>query len=139
MLYEGVGKIKCSKIDEAIFKMVLIIDRGISDLYFHLIPTYYYVQRQKYHPHITVVRNEIVPDKELFWSYNNKKIKFYYDNEIKNDNRYWWLNVFCDELYSIRLSLGLKKSYRLYLPPDGKDCFHTTIGNMKRKLVLNIK
>lgn len=112
-------------------KLIVQVDPGITSLYRSLIPKCKRVQRQKYSPHITVVRNENVSDVSKCEGLHLQEVEFLYDTEIRNDDVYWWLNVYCPRLNCIRIDLGLPEWSDLCRPPDGSNNFHTTIGNTK--------
>lgn len=107
-------------------KAVVWVDQGISDYYHSLIPKYYYVRRQMYSAHITMVRNNIETPDLKFWNlYQNEQITFFYSNSIKYDGVYFYLDAKSPRMEEIRLELGLPR-FRF----DGKE-FHITIGNTK--------
>lgn len=108
-------------------KAILLINQQIVDYYYTLIPKYKYVKPQMYPAHITIVRlNKESPTNMLAWGkYQSEKIKFQYDNEIKSDGKYYYLDTYSDMIGEIREELGLPK-YR-----DNKDSYHITIGNTK--------
>lgn len=115
------------------FRAVVWVDRGIADYYFNLIPKYYYAQRQKYHPHITVVRPkyEVVKNKKLWNKYNGEVIEYTYDGMIHFDGTYFYLNVYSDRIGNIREELGLPR-FRFNDLGSKKRCYHITIGNIKK-------
>ncbi len=111
-------------------KLYVEVDPGIAEFYRALIPKYYKVNRTRYDPHISVIREEITNNK---WGlYNGTHITFEYDSFIHNNGGvYWWLNVQSEILNNLRLELGLPIWSKLSRPPDGSDNFHITIGNTK--------
>ena len=113
-------------------KMIVAIDTEISRYYMSLIPKYVKFNKQRYEPHISVIRNEMPAcNFDQLLKYNKKEIQFEYENYIYNDETYLWLNVYSDELEAIRSELGLSKTSKITKSPDGKHRFHTTIGNFK--------
>ena len=109
------------------------IDRGISDFYRSLIPKAIRPQSQAYHPHISVVRKEIVPNVNFWRKYEGEEIEFTYSNIIHFGRVYCWLNVFCKRLEEIRKELGLPVDSPYTRPPEGYfKTFHCTLGNQKK-------
>lgn len=108
------------------------VDVDLVNYYRSLIPIV--IDRQKYEPHITVIRKEIIPNLALWNKYEGKVINFEYDNHIYDDTRYWWLHAYCKDLETIRVELGLPPATELTKPPDGADCFHITLGNIKYRV-----
>jgi hypothetical protein len=84
-----------------------------------------------YDPHISVIRNEAVPNLELWNKYHNKAFDFEYDNYVYESRNYLWLNAYSEELEMIRLELGLSKTSEITRSPDGRHKFHITVGNFK--------
>jgi hypothetical protein len=77
--------------------------------------------------HITVVRNEEPPNKDLWWNYDGERIEFDYSPYVRtnlSDERFrsfWWVDVICPRFEEIRVELGLPKN------SDG--VYHMTIGS----------
>jgi hypothetical protein len=113
-------------------KLIVEIDPGISDYYRSLVPKYIVFNKQMFDPHISVIRNEDIPKIELWGKYDQNKFEFEYDNYIYMSANYLWLNVYSEELESIRLELGLSKTSEITSSPDGRHKFHTTLGNFKK-------
>lgn len=127
MLFESIGTLHYGD-----NKLVVQVDPGISLFYRSLIPKWHRINLQRYPPHISVVRKETSPRMELWGKYEGERIRFFYDIDVQNDSRYWWLNIFCVRLEEIRRELGLPVSSPYTLPPVGfEKCFHMTIGNTK--------
>lgn len=68
---------------------------------------------------------------DVWGRYKGIKAEFEYDSYLHCDGIYWWFNCFSKALTDIRLELGLPASYHLTRPPDGTECFHSTVGNRK--------
>lgn len=111
--------------DDGLF---VVVDPEIARLYRSMIPKSIKLNKPRFHPHITVVRNEVI---SLPLDLRNKQIDFDYSPIICHDNTYWWLNVVCDYLKQVRLELGLEETSPWTRPPDDSDFFHCTIGNTK--------
>jgi hypothetical protein len=133
-LYWSKGRLRYGKDNNGIPKLTLEIDSGIVDLYLALIPKWVGTPaRQKYPPHISVVRKEPdLPNPEKWGLHEGKEIAFAYSPVVRKGTVYWWLNAFSKELEEVRLELGLPVSSPYTRPPEGYDkCFHITIGNSK--------
>jgi hypothetical protein len=131
-IFKSQGILRYSNYNEE-FKLILEVDQGIVLFYRSLIPKYISINKQKYDPHISVVRKEIPINKNFWGLYEGKEIEFEYSNQIYHGKVYWWLNAFSKELENIRTELGLPVSSEFTRPPSEKyiKCFHITIGNMK--------
>jgi hypothetical protein len=130
MWYESVGKLEYGPGIRA----VVWVDNGIPILYRKLLPKYYYAQPQMYPPHITVVRLNLekVTNLELWEKYQGEEIPFSYENEIRFDQRYFYLNVQSERIGDIREGLGLKR-FRFGDLGAEKQCYHITIANVKHE------
>lgn len=131
MIRNSLGVLRYINDNRIGYKLIVEIDQDICDFYRHLIPKWYDIRPQKYPAHISVVRHEAVPKLEYWGKYEGELIDFCYDTEIQRDKVYWWLNVNANRLCEIRLELGLSQHSKFSRPPDGTECFHTTIGNCK--------
>jgi hypothetical protein len=109
-------------------KAYAIVDQGIVDYYFSLIPKYFIAQRQAYRAHITIVRNGRDFPKNLdFWAkYEGEKFQFEYSHEVEYDEKYLWINVKSERISKIRDQLGLFVR--------DNDNYHISIGNFKGKI-----
>ena len=71
--------------------------------------------------HISWIRNEIIPNK--IWNLSNHKvIEYEYDIDIRNNSKFYWLQVKCDYLLELRAQYGLSKYPKFGL--------HLTIGRV---------
>lgn len=115
-------------------RAVVWADQGIADLYRKLIPKYYYAQPQMYPAHITVVRLKLETAKNMdVWAkYDGEEVSFQYDNEVRFDGTYFYLNVQSDRIGDIREELGLPR-FRFGDLGSDKKCYHITIGNVKNE------
>jgi len=81
--------------------------------------------------HVTVVRNEEPPNKDLWWNYDGERVEFEYLPGVQSnysDERFrsfWWVNVICPRFEEIRVELGLPKN------SDG--IYHMTIGSAENE------
>lgn len=112
------------------WKVNVAIEDDLVELYRSLIPKHIHLNKTKFPPHITVVRNEEIPNKEAWGKYNGLEIWFKY-SFVSSGEVYWWLPVYCKKLTKIRKELGLPPSSEFTRPPNNRECFHLTIGNLK--------
>jgi len=129
-LFSSIGTIHYGK-----DKLIVSIERDISEYYRSLIPKYISHQSLRYAPHISVVRKEM-PEQNLYskhWNkYEGKEVEFYYSNTIYWGQVYIWLNIYSVTLENLRAELGLKNESLYIQPPSGFiKTFHTTLGNFK--------
>lgn len=117
--FSSIGKLEYSP-----NKLIVLVDPEITNYYRSLVPKYWNLKRSKYLPHITVIREEKCQE-------ISGDILFTYIPTIYRNDTYAWLNVYCEELCNIRKSMGLEPYSELSKPPDGTECFHSTIGNFK--------
>lgn len=113
------------------YKVFVEVDRGLATFYRSLIPRSIEINVPLYPPHITVVRKETPPRMEFFGAHEGEMIFFDYDTEIHHDETYYWLNAYSFRLEQVREELGLPVTSEYTRPPDGRWCFHITIGNLK--------
>lgn len=113
------------------YKIIVEVDPEIVQYYISLVPKYFRLNKQKFLPHISVLRNEIPVNVENWKKYHNQNIDFYYNNLIEYDSKYFWLGVSAPELEKIRIELGLVNVNWVTKTPDGSHNFHITIGNIK--------
>lgn len=128
MLFESTGVLKYY---ENPYKAVVIIDPGIYLYYRALIPPARRMNGQRHAPHISVVRKQVPSNLDVWRKYEGRLVKFQYENVIRFGSVYCWLNVYSPELEEIVAELGLPAHNRVTAPPDGRRCFHTTLGNFK--------
>ena len=115
------------------YKLIVEVDPDISNFYRSLIPKYIHLNKPMYAPHISVVRNNIPPNINVWDKYQNQKATFQYNSYIYNDELYYWLDVYSIDLENIRSELGLKPFGDVTWSPDGRHKFHITLGNLKNK------
>jgi hypothetical protein len=106
--------------------LVVMCDDEISKYYRSLFYMQYpwlgKLTRPVWGTHISVIRNERVPNNHLWKKDNGKIIKFEYEPGVISNGEYYWLKVKCPELKQIREKLGLK--------PYPKFGFHLTVGRV---------
>lgn len=105
---------------------IAYVDKGLGDYYYALCPKYWYLQRPKTPPHITVVRKDIeIPSYDNWGFHDGDEIYFNYEPIVWRDELYAWIDVYSDEIGNLREVLGLPRIRK------GFTCYHLTIGNFK--------
>lgn len=130
MYFRSEGVLRYSESDDR-FWLVVDVDPGIVEVARALVPKSIRLNRQRYEPHITVVRNEKPPDLAAWRRWADHPVGFEYDPLVCDNAVYFWLQAFCPRLNAIRRELGLPTWSDTSRPPDLADCFHITIGNLK--------
>ena len=135
--FRSIGTLHYDHVPGYGYRLVLNIDKGIGLFYKSLIPKWFKATGQRYHPHITVVRNETPTNLEAWGKYEGEKVEFLYDPYIFKGTQYWWLDCFSKRLEDIREELGLSVD-AVSLPAEFRQpiegyrkVFHTTIANHK--------
>lgn len=113
------------------YKLIVDVDDEIGNYYRSLIPKYFKVKKPMYSSHISVVRNEVPPNLNMWGKYQGKEVSFEYEPFIYSDELYYWLNAYSSILEDIRVELGLSNISDITMSPDRKCKFHITIGNTK--------
>jgi len=131
-LFESSGPLRYSCDKEYGYKLIVEVDQDLSDYYRSLIPKWFDVDPQKYPAHISVIRHEVPVNLEYWGAYEGEDVKFCYSPEVRRGKVYWWLNAFSCRLREIRRELGLPDHSEFSRPPDGRHCYHITVGNSKR-------
>ena len=127
----GKGEIITSK-NTDVYRIALSVEPDIVELARALIPQYIGLNRTKYSPHISIVRDIIIDPK---WQlYNGEIVEYYYSSTIHYDKIYYWLNAESFRLRQIRTELNLCEIDWYNRPPDRANCFHITIGNLKNRI-----
>lgn len=81
--------------------------------------------------HVTVVRNEVPPNLDLWHSYDGEEVTFQYRPGVRDNygplryRSFYWLDVICPRFEEIRVELGLPKN------SDG--IYHSTIGSVENE------
>ena len=137
-MHKAEGVLRCSlkrPSSDQNWWMVLDCPEDIGAYYRHL----YWIDHNKglklarpyWGSHITVVRNEPPPNKELWWNYDGERVEFSYSPGVENNysdarfRSFYWVNVVCPRFEEIRVKLGLPKN------PDG--VYHMTIGAVENE------
>jgi hypothetical protein len=113
------------------YKLIVEADPGIVETYRALVPKWVRLNRQRYAPHISVVRRETPLAFERWGLHEGKTVEFEYRGVIANDDTYYWLGVFSERLHEVRIELGLPPKSWITEAPDASSPFHITIGNVK--------
>ncbi len=101
--------------------LVIDCDPELGKYYRHLfhLMSYrcYKLQRPAWECHITVIRDEEPPNKELWEKYANQEVEFNVSSEVKDNGDYHWYQVECNLALDIRQELGLirEPQYPLHL------------------------
>lgn len=129
-MFTSIGRIEYYKDP---YKLVVKVDPEISRYYFEQATKVAHIDlnRQRYPPHISVVRKEMPINMGAWGKYHGDKAVFQYEHFVYNNHIYYWLNAYSDQLEYIRNELGLARISRITQSPDGKHRFHCTIGNIK--------
>lgn len=129
-MFTSVGRLEYS---DNPYKLVVRVDPEIARYYFEQVTKIGHIDlnRQRWAPHISVVRKEIPVNKSVWNKYQGSKVTFHYDHYVYNDRVYYWLNAYSEELESIRKELGLTRVSKITQSPSGAHRFHITIGNTK--------
>lgn len=104
---------------------VLWLDPEIIRYYRSLVPKARQVQPPMYPTHISVVRLFEVYNPTNWKKHEGLQIDIVYGGVIYNDDTYYWLNAWSDDIGDIREELGLNRIRQPY------DSYHITIGNTK--------
>lgn len=132
LLHSSTGTLHYSQ--DAGYKLVLLVDQGLSDFYRSLIPKWLPVNRPMHPAHVTVVRSykETPACLEPWGRYEGERVPFVYSPEVHFGKVYYWLNILCTRLETIREELGLPCRSIYTQPPVGfQKFFHCTIANVK--------
>jgi hypothetical protein len=103
---------------------LVMCDRGIIDFYSWLCLKWGMPidKATAWGPHISWIKGEEPINKHL-WGFKHEKIKFYYSNIVRCDNKmHAWLDVWCPQLWVFRKELGL---------PEKAFNFHLTLGRLR--------
>lgn len=128
-MFKSAGKLQYS---ENPYKLIVEVDSELADYYRSFIPGSVGLNKPMYAPHISVVRNEIPLNLFAWNKYKERIIFFKYEGEIYNDELYYWLNAYSEDLERIRFELGLPTTSEITRSPDGRHRFHITLGNLKK-------
>ncbi len=129
-MVQGEGILHYSR-TPGLYRLVVDIDPAIIHYYRSLVPREINLNRQKFPPHVTVVREGSLPSPSAWGAYEGERLVFDYIPTIRVGDVYFWLEVYSIRLGDIRAELGLERIGPNARPPDDKDCFHTTLGNLR--------
>lgn len=130
-MFESVGTLDYSRTEDGSYRLVVDVDPALVDLYRALAPKWLRMNKQRYAPHMTIVREAVLPDLERWGRYQGAEVAFQYRPPVQIGEVYYWLEAYCPELELLRQHLGLSPTDWYTKPPDLSDCFHITIGNRK--------
>lgn len=133
-IFNSVGTLVYS---EDPYKLIVDVDNEIGNYYRSLIPKYFQVKKPMYSSHISIVRNEVPPNLNMWGKYQGSQISFEYEPFIYSDELYYWLNAYSSVLEDVRVELGLANLSKYTRSPDGKHKFHITLGNTKHIIKVN--
>lgn len=113
-------------------RVVVWVSPDLASYYRSLIPKAWDVQPQKYLPHITVIRPkyEKVKNFSAWKKHEGRLIQFDYENIVRFDGTYFYLDAQSEEIGDVREELGLTR-FRLTELGAERKCYHITIGNVK--------
>lgn len=139
MDFSSSGKLNCrdkSPPDSLHVNWFLEVDPGLSEYYRRQIP--FFTQRQRYDPHITILRNE---DYSIFdlgsWYDKPRVFDFKYSHHLYWNDTYVWLAVECEQAEEFRMVLQLPPFSPVTQSPTQEHKFHITLGNRKHLYVEN--
>lgn len=132
MLATSTGTLHYSYVKDYGYKLIVQVDPEIVRYARALVPKHIELNGTRYAPHITVIRRETPKVKDAWGDYDGESISFKYSPIVQTGKVYFWLNAWSDRLLEIRKELGLAPYRKWNRPPDGTDCFHITIGNLKK-------
>ncbi len=105
--------------------LILFCSAELGGYYRRLYELNHYRSRKLQAPgwkdHVSVVRNEEPPNRDIWFKYEGLEVEFRYEPIVKNNNIYFWLEVECEFLSDLRIELGL--------PRKPEFDFHVTVGN----------
>jgi len=102
--------------------LLLMCDNGIVDYYNYWLKKrgIYTFKYSLYGSHVSIIKGEEPPNKNVWKKYHRKKITFRYNNFILDNGIHWWIWARSKVFREIRGELGLSRK------PNFK--FHLTIG-----------
>lgn len=115
------------------YKLIVEVDPEITRFARALIPKHLYPQPTRYAAHITVVRKETPVRIEAWGAFEGREVTFAYSPTVDHDDVHFWLCCWSPFLLSVREGLGLPSMTELTRPPNGEDCFHSTVATARRR------
>ena len=127
--HTSIGVLRASVVN-GLHRLALDVDPGIVEVARALVPKYSRLNRTRYAPHVSLVREEkrVLPN---WGKHDGEEVPFTYESYVYADELYWWLRVQSPRLLAVRVELGLAPMDWYTRPPDNSDFFHCTIGNCK--------
>jgi hypothetical protein len=98
---------------------IVKVDRQITSYYRWWVKKEYYIDlyQPSWDAHISIIRGE-KPKSHLLnlWKkYDNKRIAFNYEHNVKRDGHFWFVEVDCPFLLQIRKEFQLPATWKLHL------------------------
>ncbi len=133
-MFQGQGRLiydPKARIKKEPWWLILKTDEGLVDYYQHWIKQHYDVGFEKtvWGSHISVIRKEEPPNKDLWKKYDGEIVPFTYTNLVYRVHWFFCVNIQSTRLEDIRQELGLSR-----LPRFG---FHLTIGRLNKQYLQN--
>lgn len=128
-MFRDAGTLRYRHDPDGLYRLVVEVDPILATYYRALLPPSFRVNRSRYAPHITVVR-EASP-MPGWGAREGGVVPFEYAAGVHTNDTYAWLEVHSEALVELRRELGLVTHNWYTRPPDEADCYHLTIGNFK--------
>jgi len=126
-MFKSIGKLiysPSSHLGDSKRWLVLMCDDEISkyyrSLFYQSFPYKGKLSRPVWGAHVSIIRNERVPNYHLWKMDNGKIIKFEYESGVIDNGEYYWLKVRCNYLLDLREKYGLARNPKFGL--------HLTVG-----------
>lgn len=102
---------------------LLLCGEGIRTLYAYFLKCYGIETERNmlWGSHVSVIKGHEPENKERWGKDHNRRVEFWYTDQIRWNETHAWVDVFSPEMSDIRESLGLAP----------RSNFHLTIGSMK--------
>ena len=129
--HASVGTLRYSQLEDGASKLIVEVEPDIAYLALALAPRALGLQRQRFTPHISVIRHERICDHPLWARHEGERVPFEYSMWLHDNDFFFWLRARCQRLIDIRVELGLPAHSKATMPPDGTRWFHITVGNIR--------
>jgi len=124
---------------DGLLRVCVDVDEGIAAYARSLVPKSARLSVPRYPPHISVIREPVcdlpTANGDMYavarFGGDGREVEFEYDANVVPGGVYWWLRAWCQEMVWLRVAMGLSASSAYTRPPDGEECLHVTIGNLK--------